>query len=404
MEIDPRLTASALRLTTPSPDTSRWLAGQVVNARAVGDQQGDLVALQIGNRIYNAQISFAVNKGDQLLLEVIRAEPTPLLRPVSAAARADPLQTLLLTDLPRQGGLTPLLARLAGIAAPGGQFFDVSPPILQATRQFFGALLDGERVRDPGRLRSALGDAGTLLEARLAEGARTGQTPPLAHDLKAGLLRLLQALQPETTMPAKGAPVAPGNSHIQTLPLLPPLDASQPQAQPRLATAAALGETMANFLGHFRSEVESALARIQLQQLGSLPGNDPNHLVWLLELPIRHGAGADLWQLRIEREPEGNQTPAGDSSNKRNIWNIRLAFDLAGLGPVHGHIRQQAEQISVRFWAEQPDTVALFQLRLGELRASMQAAGVSIGDIHCHRGSPPEYASAVRQSLVDDQA
>lgn len=409
MEIDSGITTRALRLTTASPDTRGWLAGQVVSARAVGEPQGDLVALQIGNRIYNAQISFAVRKGDQLLLEVVRAEPTPLLRPVAAGARPDPLQTLLLTDLPRQGGLTPLLARLAGVATPGPRLPELSPAVLQAARQLFSALLDDHRVRESGQLRSALANAGTLLEARLAEGARTGQTPPLEHDVKAGLLRLLQALLPETAAPASGASTVPRTGAASTLPLLPPLDASQPQAQPRLAIASvhagiANPETLTNFLGDFRGEVEASLARIQLQQLGSLPGANPNHLVWLLELPIRHGAGADLWQLRIEREPEGGSRAAADGSNHRNIWSIRLAFNLEGLGPVYGHVRQQADQVSIRLWAEQPDTVATFQPRLTELRANLLAAGVTIGDIHCHQGNPPEHVRIARESLVDDRA
>lgn len=420
MEIDSRITTSALRLTTTSPDTGAWLAGQVVSARTVGEPRGDLVALQIGNRVYQAQISFAVQKGDQLLLEVVRTKPTPVLQPVAAGASADPIKALLLTELPRQSGLTPLLARLAGSLAPDSRLTELSPAIEQAARRLFGAFLESTQVRELGQLRSALANAGTLLEARLAEGARTGQTPSLERDLKAGLLRLLQALVPETAASPNGSPPAPRagaappmpqappqplpQAMAQTLPLLPPLAASQPQAQPRRATAVLQAETLANFLGQFRSEVESSLARIQLQQLGSLPGEHLDNRVWLLELPIRHGAGADLWQLRIERDPEDSKRSTSDDSSHRNSWSIRLAFDLPGLGPMHGHLRQQADQISIRFWAETQSTVAMLQRRLAELRGNLLAAGVTVGDIHCHQGSPPEHAPVVRQSLVDDLA
>lgn len=434
MEIDSRITASALRLTTTSPDTRGWFAGQVVSARAVAAPRGDLVALQIGNRIYDARTSFAVRQGDQLLLQVVRTEPTPLLQLTATGAPPDPIKALLLTELPRQGGLTPLLARLAASVAAESRPPALPPAIVQAAGKLFGAFLESTRVRESGQLRSALADAGTLLEARLAEGARTGQTPPLERDLKAGLLRLLQALRRETaaspseppaapragavppmpqppfpTLPQQASPQAapqtPAQSApFQTLPLLPPLAASRPQAQPRLATAVLQAETQASFLSQFRGEVESSLARIQLQQLGSLPGDHPEHRVWLLELPIRHGSGADLWQLRVERDPEESARTTGDEGNRRTTWSIRLAFDLTGLGPVQGLLRQQADRISIRLWAEAQGTVAMLKPRLAELRGNLLAAGVAVGDIHCHQGHPPEHARVARQSLVDDLA
>ncbi|MGE3296886.1 MAG: flagellar hook-length control protein FliK [Porticoccaceae bacterium] len=433
MEIDSRITASALRLTTTSPDTRGWFAGQVVSARAVEAPRGDLVALQIGNRIYDARTSFAVRQGDQLLLQVIRTEPTPLLQLTATGAPPDPIKALLLTELPRQGGLTPLLARLAASVAADSRLPALSPAIVQAAGKLFGAFLESTQVRELGQLRSAVANAGTLLEARLAEGARSGQTPPLERDLKAGLLRLLQALPRETAASASGPPASPGagavppmprppfhtlpqappqaaaqspapSAPFQTLPLLPPLAASQPQAQPRLATTVLQAETQTNFLAQFRGEVESSLARIQLQQLGSLPGDHPEHRVWLLELPIRHGAGADLWQLRVERDPEESERATGDEGNRRPIWSIRLAFDLTGLGPVHGLLRQQADRISIRLWAEAQSTVAMLKPRLAELRGNLVAAGVTVGDIHCHHGHPPEHARVARQSLVDDLA
>jgi hypothetical protein len=259
-------------------------------------------------------------------------------------------------------------------------------------------------VRESGQLRAALANAGTLLEARLASSARTGQPPDVAQDLKAGLLRLLQALLPETgPSAAGGAPTAVRAGTPQTAPLLPPLDASQPQAQPRLVMSPSHGEALDAAVGTvFRHEVESSLARIQLQQLGSLPGSNPEHGVWLLELPIRHGAGADLWQLRIERQPGDRK--GSDKRDSRNAWSVRLAFALEDLGPVHAQIRLHADQVSIRFWAERPATVAAFSERFAELRAELVAAGVNVGAIHCHAGRPPEPARDAPRPLVDDRA
>lgn len=416
MEIDPRLaastptpvaTAGATVAPTAAVAAQGWFAGQELTARVIAEPEGDRVALQIGDRVYSAQVSFAVRKGDELLLEVVRTAPAPLLlRPIAASGSSDPLRTLLLTDLPRQSGLTPLLARLAAIAATASGSTEPQP-VVKAARELFAGFLDSGRVRESGQLRDALANAGTLLEARLAAAARTGQPPEVARDLKAGLLRLLGTLLPDPAAAASGVPAVPRSGSSGTVPLLPPLDASQPQAQPRLAVPPGHAErlnigTPAAVLDDLRGEVESSLARIQLQQLGSLPGANPDQNIWLLELPIRHGAGADLWQLRIERQP-GERTNA-DDPDSRKVWSVRLAFSLEGLGPVHAHIRQQGDLVSVRFWVEHPATLALFEERSAALRSDLVTAGVNVGAIHCHPGSPPEPVRGAHRPLVDARA
>src|SRR5690606_17676994 len=144
---------------------------------------------------------------------------------------------------------------------------------------------------------------------------------------------------------------------------------------------------------------EGALARLQLTQLSSLPADHEQRTVWMTELPVRNGADSDIFGLRIERD-DGR---AG-KGRRGHTWTVSLAFDLPGLGPVRARIGLSGEQVvSAAFWAEQTETMQLFQEHLADLHRQLEAAGLEVGVLACHSGTPPTPAEDTPR-LLDERA
>ena len=133
---------------------------------------------------------------------------------------------------------------------------------------------------------------------------------------------------------------------------------------------------------------------MQLHQLNSLCGEEGAKPVWSMEIPVRRGEQMDVWSLRIEEDSSGpSQTPA-----KR--WCISLAFELEVLGPVHTRLTLQSGKVSASLWAERERTAALIGQHVDDLRQMLDGAGLSVGDVLCVHGHPPEVPEEPSQSSL----
>lgn len=180
-------------------------------------------------------------------------------------------------------------------------------------------------------------------------------------------------------------PVATAAHPIEGIRTAPP---PQPGAIPVAQAAQRVTTEMLNQLVNLRTDLlqqtESALARLQLHQLASLPREAERGLLeWLFELPVRHREDIDLWSFRIAREAAQNQRERPDHQPQ---WSVQIAIDLPGLGPLQVRVQLHGEQISTRFWAESESTLPLLREHLPELRQTMTDAGLDVADLDCQAG------------------
>jgi hypothetical protein len=146
--------------------------------------------------------------------------------------------------------------------------------------------------------------------------------------------------------------------------------------------------------------VEGALARIQLNQLASLPQDDGARLCWQLELPLRLGQELHDWGIRVERDATG-----GGRGEAAASWTVRLAFDLEPLGPVQVRVRLEAGGVSGTFRAERGETVGLIDGRLDLLRRRLEAVGLEVTGLSSLRGLVRPPTPSFRDvPLVDETA
>lgn len=385
IEIDRGQRVAALQplAAAGAPRPADWRLGTMLHALVLRQSESGAAPLRIGGAIYSAQISFPVAKGERLLLEVVDLDPLPILRPIRDSGRVDVASLALRHLLPRQGGMGAVLARVEALMATKPDHAPPPPQVVAAARQLLQSLPTREALATPEGVRAAFHNSGILLEAKLLTGS-VEMRAMLAGDFKANLLRLaetlrmLPAVTREPTTPSSQAPL------LTALPLLPPLRHIRPAAQAPIAIAPPGTGLLDAYLGDLKSEANAALARLQLHQLAALPSaEDPFHL-WLLELPVRDRGTTDVWQFRIEEEPQ-RANPQGAGGG----WRVELAVELPGLGAVTAVVALRASQISINFWAEQAATAALFGTHLKLLEERLDAAGISTARLSCRPGKAP---------------
>ncbi len=196
-----------------------WQVGQMLKAVVVESLQNN-VKLRVENALIQAPTTKQHQRGEILLLSVLRAGDKPVLRVLPQ--QLPPSQTLqalqdsaLKVLLPKQAPLTPLLANLVAIAQLKTQ---LAPPLTTEISDSVKKLLENiahvDKIGDPKELRRAINDSGMLLEKKLADlpltnkknshqqgtpsasqSAANRSTSAIAQDLKGNLLQLLNILR-----------------------------------------------------------------------------------------------------------------------------------------------------------------------------------------------------------------
>jgi flagellar hook-length control protein FliK len=82
-----------------------------------------------------------------------------------------------------------------------------------------------------------------------------------------------------------------------------------------------------------------------------------------------------------------------------------LSFDLDPLGPLHIQASLQDGCISIQLWAQKTATAEFIDHELKHLRDRLLAIGLTVKDLTCHQGTPPQGAkTALQQRWIDDLA
>lgn len=380
------------------------------------DENGQRINLQL-----RAPAGFAAEPGQQLMVQVKNiTNGVPQLQVL--AARGEDLNpaNLLHAAQQQQRPLPPLYANLAELQQlQNKQLLDVLPALVRERIQaLWRALPDTSQVQKPAGLKQAMHYSGPFLESALLALSRgEGNTYP-ARDVKTGLLRLASAIRTQlgtealthragetqlrstdpglTAEPARAATTAtPGNPSAATNTPAPDkatnagfadvrsLNAQIPQSQARAVEMVTQLNTE-HLLTQLLQQTEGGLARILSQQLHTV-SHDPQRPLWLLELPVRHEGGVDVFDLRIQRDPQ-EQANAADKA--RHTWTVMLGFDLQGLGPVRAQVSLVQNQISTYWWAQHTSTVDLFHEHMAQLQHRISAAGLKVDKLQCKLGIP----------------
>ena len=449
--------------TTTRSLAGQWQVGQLLQATVTESRSGK-VLLAIGNRQISAETSLALEKGQQLTLQVRSLGEQPVLK-IAGSAGEPPTNSAIRLLLPKQGAMPPFLATMAQLA----RSYNPSIPALinELVRSIVKQMPDTKTAATPQGLKKAVTESGVFLERQLLLQSNQASRPLFINsDFKANLLRLVQLVRqwpggsgqttanapraasasgtPSSLPPATadqiqrtvqasvsgkpaaaatprhatpppvssatvqattGAAAGTGGTSPSGLPagaLAPPLRGTIPVPQPAMQSSLELLNRVAGVRTDLLQQAEAALARLQLHQLAALPREGERGLLeWLFEVPIRRGEDIDLWSMRVFAEHRQQQQ---ETRRQAPSWSVQMAFDLPGLGPIQAQVQLAGEQVSTRFWAEHQHTLPLLRKHMHELRQALNEAGLDVGELECQPGPRPAVKSTGNQALIREKA
>ena len=406
-----------LNLTASLSQLQSLSIGQLLQAVVIKQLSNETVLLQLINTTaqttpgqplqLTAETPLPLALGQRLQLEVSQLGEKPIIKVLNQAETIAPvLNQALMQALPRQSGMTPLLANLSWITQQQSAATPLPQAIQVLAKELIDKLPSREKITTAEGVKQAIKDSGLFLESKLSQAVQRGEAPATGDDLKSLLLRLLNTVQKESAQTTTATTPTPQPSTRPALPatlLMPqtpppaiPGGRPQPQGEAQ-ATLATLSNTL-SLLQELGKQTEGSVARTQLHQLASLPTPDQNPLTWSFELPIRNQERVDLFQFVIE-EQKGERDK---NEEQKRRWSITIAFELEGLGPMYTRLQLENGKVGATFWANSFDTSTLINQNLTELAQRFEQAGLERGELRCFQGQPPEAASTTIPRVVLD--
>ena len=437
---------ATLTLTGPRSEGLALRDGQQVQAvvRAVG-RDGNLL-LQLNGRQLETKSDLALLPGQRLKLAVEQKAGQVTLRLLDKPAGADALGRALRSILPRQEPLARLTAALGRLGGDASLPEAASEPVQRLRAELptlervanpetlkravldsglftenklahqsantLGSDLKVALLRVAAALRAAARETPEQADKQAGrrgapetgarQGGRAGPTEP-------GVRQGPRLGTPETgtgrpATPGTGRPATPGQAapqggrgnapetagrppSVRPTAAPPPASAAGQAGKAPPAQTATPPQTVQGMLSEagldFLRQVESALARVQLHQITSLPSQETQEPQWIVELPLYSEEEEEGLRLRMRRE-------GGSDEEGGPRWSVTLEYDSAQHGPVHMVVTLASGQVSVTFWSERPETAGLFHDNLDTLQARLRAAGLEVADVSSRRGLPQQ--------------
>jgi hypothetical protein len=167
---------------------------------------------------------------------------------------------------------------------------------------------------------------------------------------------------------------------------------------------------------HLKKLIEQTHAKIQFNQLRSIGLDQPASEVrphlqqFHTELPLRFNEQVLALQLSIyeqeiakEGHREEAQQEAKDDDKNAPIrrWQVFLSFDLPYDEKLHTQLTIIESSISATLWTQSQDLCEKAQKNISWLRDKLLANGLTVEDITCLQGSPPQKGTSLDYNLVD---
>jgi hypothetical protein len=355
--------------------------GQILQGTALSENINGAMRLQIGVTQLTAQTTLSVSPGQPLTLQVEKTGQLPELRVMTKPSQKELTAWALKSSLPRQQPLPQLFKALSQyLSSPTSQ--SLPEPVKQVVEQILTRILSVESPNFKAEMSKALQLSGTQTESRLMR-----QTV-FNSDLKLNLLRLIGLVKPYLThsdtdianrLP-HSAQTAP-NSPVRASAHHPIQSQSPPPSQSSVAPQSVETDATVKLLLDLFKHLDGAIARIQTNQLSSLPAEDTVRQVWQFDLPLRHENGFDLFHIRIVGDDRRHGT---DSQTE---WQLTLHMNLQALGPMKVRLHLIGETLSTIIWSERPETSKLVKQHLQQLRSGFESAGLAINKLEAFQGS-----------------
>ncbi len=354
----------------PAPGTTVQFQVQMLGA------EPRLVPLTPGQTV-TPRYPASTSPGTQVPTPPPVTTPAPSAVPITPASMAQVISQTAASAAVKQDSVGTLLASLTGLQKQGTS---LPNPVAETAARLLASQIDLTKGPPPAAaLRAAIAGSGVFLESMMAGGQAN---PVQQGDIK-GLLLLMRNVLGNWLGADEALPPPPDRRPP------PPLRGSTPKAHAQNPLPLPQGAEGREAGKHLLSQTDSALARIRLFQLSSLPDAAgrpalPGAAQDLhFELPFVLGQQAGMAQFQISRDAEQDGNPA------ERGWQMIFSINFAPVGPVGAKVTFRSRKTGVMLWAENEATAEVLEEMLPELVAGLEAQGLEPGAIRVRR-APPE--------------
>jgi hypothetical protein len=305
--------------------------------------------------------------GSQITLQVVKAGAAPVftlaLPDKTPVLTEQNINQLLKQLLPRQASAALLLNQLQ-LTLPNLQnSASVAETLKQLAQEILAAIPPQTQLSVPEQIKHSIDQSGLFLEAKLAELLSGQGGAAFQDDMKAKLVKFVALLKLEIA--------------AQTQP------SSEKQS----------GEILKELL----QKADSALAKLTLDQINSLPKEELPKQTWSLELPFFFQDLAHSLHIEIEQDKPGGKHNNQEQAQK--YWAVSITLSPPELGTIHCRISCYDGAVNTRFWSENPATVANIADHLDYLKNQFELKGLTTGFMEAQQGKPTA-TQIVKQALA----
>lgn len=406
MDILPTLLSTSFTTKTALTILPQLLLGQTVNATVTARQPNNTLILQINNQQIEAKTNTdkPINIGEQLKLFVEKKGDPTVLRVIQQnvpEAVIENRQQLLRENLPKQQSMEKLTQLISQITNNTKNVVKALPvPIEKQMQKLIENLPTKSNLKNETQLKTVIKNSGIFLETKLISevfNKKTLNKPesnkssitlvqtnqnPITKDLKANLLQLAASITKY-----KQSSMMPENPVFKASPEFFPSKTSRP-----VTTKATVENTVRYIdisskidLETVSKQIESSIARIEVNQSKAIVTNDNPIANWSVEIPVKDKQDIDLLKLDIQTDKDPD-----NENNENQVWTVNLRINFENIGAVSARLSLYDKEISATLWSEDESINNLINNYLPSLEKQISRCGLLLGKIECLETAPPE--------------
>ena len=441
MDMQSTMAANTNQLAVKSAqlNLSRLLVGQILNASVVEKKTLNTLILKVGSQLLEARATQnkTLNVGEQLKLIVEKQDNPTTLRVVqhdskitAQEAKQQLQQQLLREAIPKQAGLEKLTTLLSQVSKNINASIQIPAPVKRQIKKLIDQLPEQSNLKNESGLKTAIKNSGIFLEAKLLTEAfnkdgnklntafnTTHQTSQkessqllkpnlnqsllqpqkleIAKDLKANLLQLSAAINKHKANSPLGktssdtALIKSSQILSQVLLKAPSIEIANKntvntkEAAIKAAELALKAETET-----LNKQIESSIARIEVNQSKAVVSYDNQSPLWSIEMPIKGEKDIDLLKLNIQADKDSD-----NDDEKNQQWSTDLKITFENISTLSAKLSIIDKEVNATLWSDNEIISSLIENNLAVLNKKIELQGLTTGKITCLKEAPAEQDS-----------
>ena len=287
-------------------------------------------------------------------------------------------------------------------------------PIEQQIKKLIEHLPEKNNLKNESGLKTAIKNSGIFLEAKLLTEAfnKNGnklntafkihrqasqktssqllkpQQLELAKDLKANLLRLSDSINKYK------ADSSPGNTSSDVVLIKPSHTSFQASsieiankniANTKGAVIKAAEPSLKAEIETLNKQIESSVARIEVNQSKAVISYDNQSPLWSIEMPVKDEKDIDLLKLNIQADKD-----PGNDDKKSQLWSTDLKITFENIGTLSAKLSIIDKEVNATLWSDNEILNNLIADNLAVLNEKIEFHGLTTGKLTCLKQAPVE--------------